>query len=95
MGCVHVLGRGCDLVGSSAAFRCRHGSFLALDIFRLKEKCSFELWPGFCMVDGSFSSGRNCRPMDRNQACSYFSNIVKLCSSILPVKPKKGGPLVD
>lgn len=71
-------------LGTLQLLQCRHESSLALDIFRLEM-----LWAWFFMVDGSlfFSPGRNCRPLERNQVCSYFSSIVKLYSSI---KTKNG-----
>lgn len=74
--CMHACmcwgdGMGCEVVGSSAAFQRGMRSFLAVGIMNMEEKCGFKLWPWFFLVGGSVSSERNCRPLERNQACSY------------------------
>lgn len=71
-------------LGGLQLCKCRHESSLALDIFRLEEKC-YGHGSSWQMVL-FFSPGRNCRLLERNQVCSYF-NIAKLYSSI---KTKNG-----
>lgn len=88
--CVHVLGRkAVRWLGALQPFQHRHGSFLALAIFSLDKKCGFKLWPCLFLLDGSFSSGGNYRPLERNQAFSHCSDLIRFCSSIILIKPNE------